>query len=102
MFDGRSTSRIEENNSSVDGLTRVQWLTSQRTGASRVLIFDHKTRHGPTNWHSLGPGNQAIRGPILRAHVDQSYRGAEFDLRWYLPDEADVLLGRRWQIINVC
>ena len=72
-----------------------------RTGASRVFIFDHKTRHGPTNWHSLGPGNQAKRGPILRAHVDQSYAGAESLLRWLLPDEADKLLEKRWQIINV-
>lgn len=71
------------------------------TGASRVVIFDHKTRHGPTNWHSLGAGNQSVRGPILRAHVDQSYAGAEFMVRWLLPDEAEDLLKRRWQIINV-
>lgn len=74
---------------------------SLSTGASRVVIFDHKTRHGPTNWHSLGAGNQSIRGPILRAHVDQSYAGAEFMARWLLPDEAEELLTRRWQIINV-
>lgn len=71
------------------------------TGASRVFIFDHKTRCGPSNWHSLGPGNQAKRGPILRAHVDQSYEGAEALLRWLLPAEADKLLKKRWQIINV-
>ncbi|CAI4213265.1 unnamed protein product [Parascedosporium putredinis] len=43
----------------------------------------------------LGAGNQSLRGPILRAHVDQSYKGAEYDLRWYLPDEADTLLAGR-------
>lgn len=77
-------------------------VLSPSTGASRVVIFDHKTRHGPTNWHSLGAGNQSVRGPILRAHVDQSYAGAEFMVRWLLPDEAEELLKRRWQIINVC
>ncbi|GAB1317186.1 7alpha-cephem-methoxylase P8 chain [Madurella fahalii] len=78
----------------------MEQLLKDVTGATRVFIFDHKTRCGPSNWHSLGPGNQAKRGPILRTHVDQSYEGAESLLRWLLPDEADILLKKRWQIIN--
>lgn len=71
------------------------------TGASRILIFDNKTRYGPSNWHSLGAGNQAKRGPIFRTHIDQSYAGAVALLRWLLPGEADELMKGRWQIINV-
>ena len=72
-----------------------------RTGASRVFFFDHRTRYGPSDWHSLGKGNVNSRGPLMRAHVDQSYDGAELLLRRLFPDEADELVKRRYQIINV-
>ncbi|KAL8347571.1 hypothetical protein RB601_003032 [Gaeumannomyces tritici] len=71
------------------------------TGASRVRVFGHRVRRGPTNWHSLGPGNADRRGPVHGAHVDQSYDGAVTELRFYLPTEADELLKRRFQIINI-
>ncbi|EFW99721.1 hypothetical protein CMQ_39 [Grosmannia clavigera kw1407] len=70
------------------------------TGAVRVFVFEHKVRRGPADWHKLGPGNAAKRGPLHRAHVDQSYGGAEQLLRYYFPDEADGLLQRRYQIVN--
>ncbi|KAI1755257.1 hypothetical protein F4782DRAFT_527974 [Xylaria castorea] len=76
-------------------------LLKDITGASRVHIFDHKTRVGPSNWHKLGEGNRATRGPLFRAHVDQSYAGAELVLRRHFPEEADELLKRRFQIINI-
>jgi hypothetical protein len=76
-------------------------LLKNVTGADRALIFDHKVRRGPSNWHKLGSNNSSKRGPLHRVHVDQSYRGAEFLVRWYLPEEADELLKKRWQIINV-
>ncbi|KAI0871560.1 hypothetical protein GGS24DRAFT_54805 [Hypoxylon argillaceum] len=76
-------------------------LLKDITGASRVHIFDHKTRVGPSNWHKLGEGNRATRGPLFRAHVDQSYAGAGLVLRRHFPDEADELLKRRYQIINI-
>lgn len=76
-------------------------LLKNVTGAVRSFIFDHKVRRGPSNWHKLGPNNSSSRGPLHRVHVDQSYRGAEFLVRRYLPDEADELLKKRWQIINV-
>ena len=66
-----------------------------------MFVFDHRTRCGPSNWHSLGKGNAESRGPLLRAHVDQSYDGAEMVLRRWFPDEADELVKRRYQIINV-
>ncbi|EMR63916.1 putative methyltransferase-like protein [Eutypa lata UCREL1] len=76
-------------------------LLKDFTGASRVFVFDHRTRCGPSNWHSLGKGNTESRGPLLRAHVDQSYDGAEMVLRRWFPDEADDLVKRRYQIINI-
>ncbi|KAI1373896.1 hypothetical protein F4677DRAFT_427571 [Hypoxylon crocopeplum] len=76
-------------------------LLKDITGASRIFIFDHKTRCGPSNWHKLGKGNRSSRGPLLRAHVDQSYAGAELVLRRWFPDEADELVKRRYQIINI-
>jgi hypothetical protein len=76
-------------------------LLKEVTGAHRAFVFDHKVRRGPSNWHKLGSNNSSKRGPLHRVHVDQSYRGAEFLVRWYLPEEADELLKRPWQIINV-
>ncbi|KZL84500.1 methyltransferase-like protein [Colletotrichum incanum] len=71
------------------------------TGASRVVIFNHQIRRGPANWHSLGERNTEHRGPLHKAHVDQSYDGAIMMARHHLGDEADELLKRRFQIINI-
>lgn len=76
-------------------------LLKDITGATRVHIFNHKVRRGPTQWHHLGLKNLANRGPVTKTHVDQSYYGAELRLRWELPEEADDLLRKRYQIINV-
>ncbi len=87
-------------------LPECERLLGHLTGATKVAVFDHKVRRGPTDWHKLGPGNSSKRGPLHRVHVDQSYDGAEIILRRYLPaDEAEAVLAsksRRWQIINVC
>ncbi|KAM3429501.1 hypothetical protein MY4824_008233 [Beauveria thailandica] len=76
-------------------------LVKKITGARGVHIFNHKVRRGPTQWHHLGLHNLANRGPVTRTHVDQSYEGAERRLRWELPQEADDIARRRYQIINV-
>lgn len=81
-------------------------LLKDVTGARRVHIFNHKVRRGPTQWHHLGlhGNNLANRGPVTRTHVDQSYKGAELRLRWEFrndPGEAEALLNRRYQIINI-
>lgn len=74
----------------------------RRTGASRAHIFDHKIRRGPSNWHDLGDGNRLRKGPLQRAHVDQSYDGAVLALERALPqDDVDRVRGTRWQIVNV-
>ncbi|KAM0269624.1 hypothetical protein ACHAQH_009703 [Verticillium albo-atrum] len=76
-------------------------LLKSATGARSVHIFNHKVRRGPTQWHHLGLHNLANRGPVTRTHVDQSYDGAERRLRWEFPAEADELVKRRYQIINI-
>ncbi|KAL1871139.1 hypothetical protein Daus18300_004884 [Diaporthe australafricana] len=81
--------------------SECEQLLKDVTGASRVHIFNHKVRRGPTHWHHLGLKNLANRGPVTKTHVDQSYDGAELRLRWELPEEADSLVQKRYQIINI-
>lgn len=69
-----------------------------RTGASRIFIFDHTIRRAPTDIRDVGGSR---RGPATRVHIDQSYRGAESRVRHHLPEEADELFKKRFQIINV-
>jgi hypothetical protein len=76
-------------------------LVKNVTGASKVHIFNHKVRRGPTQWHHLGFNNLKNRGPVTKTHVDQSYRGAELRLRHDLPDIADQVLKKRYQIVNI-
>jgi hypothetical protein len=67
------------------------------TGASRIYIFDHTIRRqkpGSTT-------NRAIRGPVQRVHIDQSYRAALSRVPHHIPDDAEELLKGRVQIINV-
>ncbi|KAH8730560.1 hypothetical protein GQ44DRAFT_606908 [Phaeosphaeriaceae sp. PMI808] len=76
-------------------------LLKEITGASLIHIFNHKVRRGPTQWHHLGFNNLKNRGPVTKTHVDQSYEGAERRLRWEFPENADELVKRRYQIINI-
>ncbi|KAK4174840.1 hypothetical protein QBC36DRAFT_347611 [Triangularia setosa] len=73
------------------------------TSTSNVLAFDHKIRRGPFHWHSIKENNAASRGPLHRAHVDQSYDGAVLRLREQFPSEPNftALSQKRWQIINI-
>lgn len=76
-------------------------LLKHVTGAQHVHVFNHKVRRGPTQWHHLGLKNLANRGPVTKTHVDQSYTGAELRLRWEFPQQADDLVKKRYQIINI-
>ncbi|CCG80752.1 Putative uncharacterized protein [Taphrina deformans PYCC 5710] len=62
----------------------------EHCGAARVFIFDHTVRRPGTN-----------RGPVPRTHVDQTTRASIARVNKHLPGEADALLKRRFQIINV-
>jgi len=78
----------------------VEQLLKDSTGATRVFIFDHTIRRAPTD-NRGAPGEQIRRGPGKRVHIDQSYSAARGRVTHHLPDEAEELLKKRFQIINV-
>ncbi|KAK3395422.1 hypothetical protein B0T20DRAFT_359563 [Sordaria brevicollis] len=84
-------------------LAECEELLKGVTSASRVLAFDHRVRRGPSDWHDIPVYNVRHRGPLHRAHVDQSYAGAEMVLREKVADadQVGVLMQRRWGIVNV-
>jgi len=69
-------------------------LLKQVPGAHKVVIFDHTVRLADAD---------AKRGPVLRAHVDQTVRSAAWRVPLHVPDEAESskLLKGRYRIINV-
>lgn len=69
-----------------------------RTGASRIFIFDHTIRR-PTK--DQRTAETQLRGPVQRVHIDQSYAAATDRVKYHLPDDAPELLKGRYQIINV-
>ncbi|KAK0742563.1 hypothetical protein B0T21DRAFT_361682 [Apiosordaria backusii] len=77
----------------------VEQLLKDATGAHRVYIFDHTIRRG--GGQDTRTPDAAFRGPVRSVHIDQSYEASRNRVRYHLPDEADELLGKRFQIINV-
>ena len=68
-----------------------------RTGASKVLIFDHTLRDS-----SAGSGQRPLREPVRRVHADQTFRSAAHRVMRHLPaEEALQRLQRRFAIINL-
>ena len=65
------------------------------TGAVRTFIFDHTIRR-PKEGET-----QPLRGPVRRVHIDQSYSASRDRVFYHLPEEADELVKKRFQIINV-
>lgn len=66
-----------------------------RTGAIRTYIFDHTIRRPKAG------ETQPLRGPVRRVHIDQSYSASRDRVYYHLPEEADELVKKRFQIINV-
>jgi hypothetical protein len=72
---------------------------AEKTGASRVFIFDHLQRRrvpGQKDRTAGGP-----RQPATRVHVDHTARSGPQRVRDLLPDEAEELLKGRVQVINM-
>ena len=65
-----------------------------------MLIFDHTIRREAKDVRK-GPEAIQLRGPVRRVHIDQSYSASEQRVTHHLPDEAEELLKKRFQIINV-
>lgn len=64
-------------------------LLDNLTGANHVLIFDHTIRR-TTPVANTPPAD--TRGPVQRAHIDQTGEAALNRVRYHLPEEADELL----------
>lgn len=67
-------------------------IVAEATGASRVEVFDHTVR-----LHSEG----APRQPVTRVHNDYTLKSGPQRVRDLMGEEADGLLQRRFQIVNV-
>jgi hypothetical protein len=76
----------------------VEDLVARRTGADRVVAFDHNLR-------CLGRakrGEPGIQGPIKSAHNDYTARSATQRVRDLIPgNEAEERLRRRFAVVNV-
>ncbi|AEO55832.1 hypothetical protein MYCTH_2057467 [Thermothelomyces thermophilus ATCC 42464] len=75
----------------------TEQLLKNVTGATRVFIFDHTIRREK----QPGVSDAAFRGPVRNVHIDQSYKASVERVRYHLAEEAEQLLQKRFQIINV-
>jgi hypothetical protein len=75
----------------------VEQLIKDKSGASRVVIFDHTLRSG----EEAEREEKLIREPVLSAHNDYTEWSGPNRLRELLPNEAESLLKRRFAIIQV-
>lgn len=76
--------------------TEVAAALKARTGASKVLIFDHTLRET-----TAMPGSAALREPVRRVHDDQTAASAANRVARHLPpEEAAWRLQRRFAIVN--
>lgn len=75
----------------------VEQLLKEKTGAVKVLIFDHVVRCAAKS----RPGENAVREPARLVHNDYSFKSAPRRVRDHLPDEAGTLLQNRFAEINV-
>ena len=76
----------------------IERLVKDRTGARRVLIFDHTLRSGDEATRQ----EKLVREPVKSVHNDYTEWSAPQRVRDLLPaDEAEVLLERRFAIVQV-
>ncbi|EJT99789.1 hypothetical protein DACRYDRAFT_23376 [Dacryopinax primogenitus] len=71
-------------------------------GARRTFIFDHTVRRGPEPGEKVEFGRDpSRRGPVTRAHVDQSPKAGAERVLLHLGEDAERLSKGRAQIVNV-
>ena len=75
----------------------VEALIKARSGAARVVVFDHTLRSGSEAEREA----KLIREPVLSAHNDYTEWSGPQRVREIMGDEADALLGGRFAIIQV-
>ena len=72
-------------------------LIQARSGAARVVVFDHTLRSGDEGERET----RLIREPVLSAHNDYTEWSGPQRVREVMGDEAEALLARRFAIIQV-
>lgn len=89
--------------SKAQSLERYTDILPSSTGASQVFIFDHTIRRQSSDKRLTDQANasQALRSPVQRVHIDQSYKAGPERVQHHLPESASRLLKGRYQIINV-
>jgi hypothetical protein len=75
----------------------VEQLIKARSGAVRVVVFDHTLRSGDERERE----EKLIREPVLSAHNDYTEWSGPQRVREIMGDEAEALLARRFAIIQV-
>ncbi|MBO6785045.1 MAG: methyltransferase [Alphaproteobacteria bacterium] len=75
----------------------VEQLVAEKTGASRVVIFDHTVRSGDDATRK----EKLVREPVRAAHNDYTEVSGPRRVREILPDEAEALLSKRFAIVQV-
>jgi hypothetical protein len=75
----------------------VEQLIKARSGAARVVVFDHTLRSGSEEEREA----KLIREPVLSAHNDYTEWSGPQRVREIMGDEAEGLLVRRFAIIQV-
>lgn len=87
-----------------DQLRRIYYPEAERlvadvTGAARVVIFDHTVRRRVSGRADREPG--IPRQPSTRIHGDYSVKSGPQRVRDVMGEEAEMLLERRFAIVNV-
>ena len=87
-----------------DQLRRIYYPEAERlvadvTGAARVVIFDHTVRRRVSGRADREPG--IPRRPSTRIHGDYSVKSGPQRVRDIMGEEAEMLLERRFAIVNV-
>jgi len=75
----------------------VEALIKARSGASRVVVFDHTLRSGSEEEREA----RLLREPVLSAHNDYTEWSGPQRVREIMGEEAEALLARRFAIIQV-
>ncbi|KAL0489305.1 hypothetical protein AKO1_010644 [Acrasis kona] len=73
-------------------------LIKEKTGGSRVQIYDHTIRRNRPGEDGSKPDR---RTPVFNVHVDQTPKSAEARVHRHNPEDAEELLKKRYQLINV-
>jgi hypothetical protein len=77
--------------------SEVEALIQARSGAARVVVFDHTLRSGSEEEREA----KLIREPVLSAHNDYTEWSGPQRVRELMGNEAERLLARRFAIIQV-